>query len=185
MLGGLVTSAPASAAASQCGILQPDETLERGESVSSCNGQYRFVHQTDGNVVLYGPSGALWASGTAGLATNTLLMQSFDGNLALYGPSGAVWDANSRGGISTGPDGSLAIQDDGNVVGNTFFGRPVWGRTPGAFDGRLTSYQPWPGHRYEVIYTTGNIFNELPPVTLEVSIRSSGGLTVASYFRPL
>ena len=42
--------------------------------------------QTDGNLVLYGPSGSRWASNTWSPA-NKLVMQD-DGNLVMYGPTG-------------------------------------------------------------------------------------------------
>ena len=40
--------------------MQPGEALYPGESIWSANGRYRFIYQTDGNLVLYGPGGALW-----------------------------------------------------------------------------------------------------------------------------
>jgi hypothetical protein len=50
------------------------------------------VFQSDSNVVLYGPSGAVWSTGTWGTSANLLVLQT-DGNLVLYGPSGAVWSS--------------------------------------------------------------------------------------------
>ena len=46
--------------------MQPGEVLNPGQSISSANGRYVFVYQGDGNLVLYGPAGALWASNTNG-----------------------------------------------------------------------------------------------------------------------
>lgn len=182
----LVGAAPHAAAAPACGGLSPDQDLRPGQSVSSCDGRYSLDHQTDGNVVMYGPGGSvLWASGTFGRNTTSLLQQGFDGNLVLYNGSSVVWALNSSGGVPAGPDGSLAVQNDGNLVGYTTFGRPVWQRTDST-SGRTQRVQPWSGFRYEVIYTNdGNIFDELPSVTREVSIRSDGGTTVAAYFRPV
>jgi hypothetical protein len=52
------------------------------------------TQQTDGNFVLYGPSGALWASNTDGNQGTTLVVQD-DGNLVIYGSSGALWDTKT------------------------------------------------------------------------------------------
>ena len=46
--------------------------------------------QADGNLVIYGPAGPVWATGTNG-PDRSLVVQS-DGNLVIYGPSGPVWD---------------------------------------------------------------------------------------------
>lgn len=67
--------------------------------------------QGDGNFVVYGPSGAIWASYTD-VAGSTITMQA-DGNLVIYSPSGAaVWSS------STAPssDDALVIQTDSNLV---------------------------------------------------------------------
>jgi hypothetical protein len=37
--------------------------ITAGTGVWSADGRFYFTTQTDGNLVLYGPSGALWASG--------------------------------------------------------------------------------------------------------------------------
>lgn len=111
-----------SAAASGCGALRSGEQLRKGESVQSCNGMANLVHQTDGNVVLYDSSGALWSSATYGRPTSHLVMQS-DGNLVLYDTSGqAVWYTGTHG--NTGA--SLAIQNDCNLVIYSTTGRVLW-----------------------------------------------------------
>ena len=45
-----------------CGALHGGETLDHDDSVSSCDGRFLFVHQADGNVVLYGDGRALWST---------------------------------------------------------------------------------------------------------------------------
>lgn len=87
-------------------------TLQAGHYIKSPNGQYVFMLQTDGNLVLYGPGYVpIWASGTSGYPVDHLTMQS-DGNLVLYGLGGyAMWWNSSFGGAS-----HLTIQDDGNAV---------------------------------------------------------------------
>ena len=77
--------------------MQPGEVLVAGAAITSANGRYTFVYQTDGNLVLYGPGGALWASDTDGQPVGSAIMQG-DGNLVIYGPGGLyVWDSATDG----------------------------------------------------------------------------------------
>jgi peptidoglycan-N-acetylglucosamine deacetylase len=102
--------------------LQAGQELLRGQQLASANGQYRLVMQGDGNVVLYGPSGARWASRTVGSGANRLVMQG-DGNLVAYTASGrAVWNSSTAG---SGAD-RLVVQSDGNAVLARPDGRVVW-----------------------------------------------------------
>ena len=62
----------------------------RGRRLSSpasrsclCDGRYELAMQDDGNLVWYGPKGALWASGTDGKGGHVAVVQS-DGNFVLY-----------------------------------------------------------------------------------------------------
>ena len=73
---------------------------------------YKLIMQPDGNLVLYGAHGAVWASNTDGTGANRLNQQD-DGNLVLYNPAGkALWASNTANrGLS-----SLVVQTDGNVV---------------------------------------------------------------------
>ena len=92
--------------------LRPGEVLNRGQSLVSNNGQYHFVQQDDGNLVLYKAGESLWASGTNGVAVEKCVMQG-DGNLVLYRYNGEpVWASNTAG----KPGAYLVAQDDGNVV---------------------------------------------------------------------
>jgi|SRR5580704_524011 hypothetical protein len=98
--------------------LQPGEVLRRGQQITSNDGRYRVVFQTDGNVVLYetGTGRAIWATNTPGSQAQQFIMQT-DGNLVLYAgtstqPSAALWAAGTQG-----HPGTFAIlQDDGNFV---------------------------------------------------------------------
>ncbi len=94
-----------------CGSLHSNGVLSRGQAIHSCSGRYTFVHQTDGNVVLYDGSTPLWNSRTNGRATSSLVMQG-DGNLVLYNGGSAVWASGTNGHA----DAFLAMQDDGNAV---------------------------------------------------------------------
>ena len=95
-----------------CGALAPGEILDAGDAVGSCDGRFALVHQADGNVVLYGPSGAMWATDTNGTATAFFAMQT-DGNLVLYDRYlRPIWET-----YTSGRHGAwLALQDDGNAV---------------------------------------------------------------------
>ncbi len=102
--------------------MQPGEVLAAGASITSADGRFTFVYQTDGNLVLYGPAGAMWASDTEGTPVGTCVMQG-DGNLVIYGPGGVyVWDSATDG----NPGAHLVVQDDGNVVIYRPDGTPVW-----------------------------------------------------------
>jgi hypothetical protein len=115
--GGVVPPAPEpepqpEPPAGDCGsVLAPDRALGVNESISSCNGLYTLVMQGDGNVVLYGPSGAVWHSQTHGTAGQVVVMQG-DGNFVLYDGAGkAVWHTGTHG----NPGATLHVEEDGNV----------------------------------------------------------------------
>lgn len=94
--------------------LHPGEWLVKEQGLSSNNGYYRFIMQSDGNLVLYVGSGyrPLWSSGTYGQQVTGAVMQT-DGNLVIYNPSGrAIWSSNTW----DKPGSYLVVQNDGNVV---------------------------------------------------------------------
>jgi pimeloyl-ACP methyl ester carboxylesterase len=99
-------------------ILYPDTEIR------SPNSQYALRYQSDGNLVLYGPHGALWASGTAGTSPGFVGMQG-DGNLVVYDAGGqAVWASDTAG----LPGLELHLQDDGYIVIYDDGGNVVWYR---------------------------------------------------------
>ncbi len=90
------------------------QQLSPGQSITSTNGCFRFIYQTDGNLVLYRTSSnvALWASNTERTSVRNAIMRT-DGNLVVYNASGsAVWASNTNGSSGSW----LIAQDDGNVV---------------------------------------------------------------------
>jgi hypothetical protein len=92
--------------------LHAGQELLRGQSLNSTNGHFSLVMQDDGNLVLYGPGRALWASNTAGRAVRAAIMQS-DSNLVLYGyDNRSVWASNTAGRFAP----TLVLQNDGNLV---------------------------------------------------------------------
>lgn len=84
-------------------------------------GPVRAVMQADGNLVVYGPSGPRWMSGTFGNPDASLLMQT-DGNLVIYGASGAIWSTHTFG----HPGARLVVQADGNLVVYSASGAALW-----------------------------------------------------------
>ena len=105
-----------------CGAIAAGQGLSAGESVTSCDGRFDFVMQTDGNLVLYMGPTALWSSGTNGTDGEVAIMQG-DGNFVVYGShSDPLWASNTGG----HPGSSLAVQDDGNVVVYEPGGHPGW-----------------------------------------------------------
>jgi hypothetical protein len=98
------------------------EVLTPGDAVSSADGRFVFVYQTDGNLVLYDPGGPRWASNTAGSMAGVCVMQG-DGNLVVYGPGGApLWSSDTW----HDPGSRLVVQNDGNVVIYAPGGTPIW-----------------------------------------------------------
>jgi len=92
-------------------VLASGTALKQGDSLTSANGRYHLELQTDGNLVLTGPTGVAWDSGTRGKGVATAEMQA-DGNFVLYtADRGVVWDADT-----TGPGAHLLLQDDRNIV---------------------------------------------------------------------
>lgn len=101
--------------ATAANMLSTNEALEYNQRITSTNGKYTFVQQSDGNLVLYRgatvASNALWSSGKNGLHT---YMQQ-DGNVVQYNAANvAVWNSGT-GGRAIGNYG-LTLNDDGSLV---------------------------------------------------------------------
>ncbi|BBF68408.1 hypothetical protein [Sphingomonas bisphenolicum] len=85
--------------------------LNAGQTYTSPNGLYVLSMQSDGNLVLYGPAGAIWASNTVG--TGSFVKFQGDGNLVVYNGAGIpVWASNTGGNRCA----RLQMQNDGNLV---------------------------------------------------------------------
>lgn len=84
-------------------------------------GQYTAVFQSDGNLVVYGCCGYLWASNTANRGAGQLALQH-DGNIVIYSTTGTVlWSTTYRaqpGSQFCTLSGSwtFVMQGDGNLV---------------------------------------------------------------------
>lgn len=98
------------------GVLFPGQRIETPDRTRN------LILQSDGNLVLYSGSKALWASGTDGKPSRFLAMQS-DGHLVLYDNSmKPLWYSRTAG---QGPS-SLELQSDSNLVIYRNDGRPTW-----------------------------------------------------------
>ncbi|MGI8802983.1 MAG: hypothetical protein ACR2KV_12545 [Solirubrobacteraceae bacterium] len=92
----------------------PGQVLHGGDSITSADGRFLLVYQSDGNLVLYRllDQAATWASGTDGQPVGVCIMQS-DGNLVVYNLGGtAVWASGTDG----HPGSFVIAQTDGNLV---------------------------------------------------------------------
>lgn len=116
------------------GILDTNTSLwaAGNNSITSQNGKYTLLLQTDGNLVLYSdiytPSQAVvWASNTAGTGSNNQLAMQSQGNLVLYSGSTVVWQPPVSM-IGTGASNYLAVQNDGNLVlySGPNLTNPIW-----------------------------------------------------------
>lgn len=110
------------------------ELLIPGAFLKSPSHQYTLLMQnTDGNLVLLGPSGPVWGWGTNGHPANQAVMQG-DGNFVVY--DGSIPIKNTG---TAGQSGAyLRTQDDGNVViyrGST----ALWDRYDGPLSGGATA----------------------------------------------
>ncbi len=102
--------------------MQPGQVLNPGQAIASSDGRYRFIYQTDGNLVLYDGGTALWASATNGKGVGVCIMQA-DGNLVIYLRGGhPIWASGTNG----SPGSHLLVQIDGNVVIYRPDNHPIW-----------------------------------------------------------
>ncbi len=93
-------------------ILSSGQTMFSGQNMTTPDRRISLSLQDDGNLVLYNPNRAIWASNTVGSQASYFVMQD-DGNLVLYRSNGqAVWSSRSSGkGVS-----NLELQTDANLV---------------------------------------------------------------------
>ncbi|HWF20734.1 MAG TPA: hypothetical protein VG226_01200 [Acidimicrobiales bacterium] len=92
-------------------VLNAGSSLGIGGTLHSLDGRYSAVLQEDGNFVVYGPSGPVWATNTTGMGATTVAMQT-SGNLVLSAGSQSVWSSGTSG---TGSD-AVALQNNGSLL---------------------------------------------------------------------
>ena len=94
--------------------LEPGQQLMHDQSITSTDGRFQLIMQTDGNLVVYRTRDRrpLWATGTQQTDAQRAIMQT-DGNLVLYHINNQpVWASNTNG----SPGSHLIMQNDGNLV---------------------------------------------------------------------
>ena len=118
----LRVNAPTAHAAAGSNVLNPGETLQVNQFLTSSNGQYKLWMQSDGNFVLYSGTRALWQAGIGGKGGVKAVMQG-DGNLVVYNAAGqALWQSGTAGNAGA----HLAVQDDSNLVIYSPNNIPLW-----------------------------------------------------------
>lgn len=96
--------------------------LYPGQSIDTADRRFHLIFQGDGNLVLYSPTHALWATGTDGKSGAFLAMQG-DGNLVLYDRNGSpLWYSGTAGYGNL----HLVTQQDGNLVLYNNIDNPIW-----------------------------------------------------------
>jgi len=102
----------------------PGQALSPGDYLLSQNGNYALLYQSDGNLVVYSLTelrNAVWSSGTAQRNAFRCAITAA-GTLSVFESEGrAVWSTPRPA-----PDGTLVMQDDGNLVLYTPNGQARW-----------------------------------------------------------
>lgn len=128
---------------SQCGYLFANQGLNPGQTLWSCNGAYRMIMQTDGNLVVYvgNSNKVVWASGTWDRTPLYTIMQP-DGNLVTYFTPGGPWSPNTWG----HPGAFFRLQDDANLVIYASSGGVLWSPNTYCDAGCIGACQDWSCH---------------------------------------
>jgi hypothetical protein len=102
--------------------LVPGQSLFPGDTLISPDHRFTLTYQTDGNLVLYQGTTALWHTGTSNTTPGEVAFQA-DSNFVVYQSGGQfVWQAGAGGlgGVR------LVLQNDGNLVMYNAPGAAVW-----------------------------------------------------------
>lgn len=103
--------------------LLPKEQLGKNDALSSANGSYQLVMQSDGKLVLKRGTSTVWTSKAREGDYAAMLS---NGNFRVYDGSKAVWSTGTK------EDGSyLKVRNDGNVVIYRTNGKVAWDRYSG------------------------------------------------------
>lgn len=94
-------------------VLVSGAVLYPNQARTSPNGQYSLWYQSDGNLVLYGPSGAMVWTGTPGPAGGAYMNPN--GNLEVYNSyQQLLWSSNTASAANAGAH--VRVQDSGQVA---------------------------------------------------------------------
>ena len=105
--------------------LPPGGVMTAGMTMTSIDGRYTLAMQADGNLVVYGPRGPVFWTGSQP-ATGAFLVMQGDGNAVVYDTAGARWDSATW----AWPGARLVIQPDGNLVVYSSTYQPLWASGP-------------------------------------------------------
>ncbi len=106
----------------ECGVLHPNQGLQKNRWLYSCDGRFQLAMQSNGALVLRSATGVLWSTPTAKTAADVAIMQG-DGNFVLYDPNGTpIWHTQTFGSAGA----TLRLQDDGNLVIYAADWRVLW-----------------------------------------------------------
>ena len=96
--------------------------LYPGQSIDTADRRFHLMLQRDGNLVLYSPARALWATSTNGRSVAFLALQA-DGNLVIYDRNAQpLWFSLTNGDRLM----RLIVQQDGNLVLYDRLNTPFW-----------------------------------------------------------
>jgi len=99
---------PALTAPTTSNILSSGQVLAVEATIYSTDRRHSFKFQSDGNLVLYDNSSAIWSSGTSGIGIGGHVVMQSDGNLVLYSNGNApLWHTATHGNYGA----YLLIQD--------------------------------------------------------------------------
>lgn len=99
--------------------LQPGQRLYVAQHVYSQNGSHHLTYHSDGNLVMYGPSGPVWA--TMAFASPGYVEMQGDGNFVVNSPTGPYWAT------MTSEIGSvLRVENQGQIVMYGPNGNVIW-----------------------------------------------------------
>jgi hypothetical protein len=127
--------------------LKDGEELTAGQRIFSPDEQYELYMETNGDLVLNGPTGVLWTSKTTGTG-NYAILQS-DGNFVIYT---AAHKALFASGTDKDAGDDAVLQNDGNFVIYTSAGKAAYATKTDAT--RATGHSQFAPHTFAACPTT-------------------------------
>ena len=128
-------------------FLKPSGRLAAGQSVWSQGCGYRLIMQTDGNLVLYGPGGAIWASNTSSRDSWAEVTTTGAFRVRSPAPPGTPsftrWTSGLVGTpLGVNQEAQLKVQSDGKLMIYRHDTVSPFGWYPKSWNCRWTSGQP-------------------------------------------
>ncbi|HEY7223648.1 MAG TPA: hypothetical protein VH561_08680 [Micromonosporaceae bacterium] len=95
-----------------CGVMNAEQPLRSGRSISSCDGRFTLAVEPSGTVVLAAGKTVVWSAPLSSHRAATVEVKANGDLVALDASSRVVWSTGTSG----HPLSRLALQDDGNLV---------------------------------------------------------------------